>query len=303
LVHERHELVGKSGHCATDTDAADIWATANAAHPSELADIALDDRSPTAKFDNARFRSIGVREFALLIIAAPIAALMKGFRKQPGRSQLLIERDHRHLAGSLLEQVEQCLHKTIGMNRTARNVDDRDSGLRSPLPAKVVGEAHCAGRIAFHGVNPAIRRAGAGADYRPCFGREPVYPFTRRDRLAGPLVGTERSPVAFRFVFLVWDRAFDDQDERIDSIGRGIVEKLDKILAIFVGQELVMKMDLRYAWDTARDEIFDARLRRGSHSDGIAVAAETGRYPENVNFCKDTCCRLTFVVANAKLQI
>ena len=64
-----------------------------------------------------------------------------------------------------------------------------------------------------------------------------------------------------------------------------------------------MKMDLRYAWDTAQDEIFDARLRRGSHGDGIAVAAESGCDPENVNFCKDTCFRLTFVVVNAKLQI
>ena len=64
-----------------------------------------------------------------------------------------------------------------------------------------------------------------------------------------------------------------------------------------------MKMDLRYACDTAQYEIFDARLRRGSHGDGIAVAAEPGRDPENVNFCIDTCCRLTFVVVNAKLQI
>lgn len=64
-----------------------------------------------------------------------------------------------------------------------------------------------------------------------------------------------------------------------------------------------MKMDLRYTWDTAQYEIFDARLRRGSHGDGIAVAAEPGRDPENVNFCKDTYFRLASVVANAKLQI
>ena len=64
-----------------------------------------------------------------------------------------------------------------------------------------------------------------------------------------------------------------------------------------------MKMDLRYAWDTAQYEIFDARLRRGSHGDGIAVAAQSGRDPEDINFRADICCRLTFVVvANAKLQ-
>ena len=65
-----------------------------------------------------------------------------------------------------------------------------------------------------------------------------------------------------------------------------------------------MKMDLRYAWDTAQYEIFDARLRRGSHGDGIAVAAQPGRDPEDANFRADVCCRLTFVVgANAKLQV
>src|ERR1700750_2155115 len=119
-------------------------------------------------------------------------------------------------------------------------------------------------------MNATVSRAGAGTDYRPGFGGQPVYPFARRDRLAGPIVRAKRSPVAFRFIFLVWDRAFDDQDERIDSIGRGIVEKLHKVLAGFVSKERVVKMDLRYAWDTAQYEIFDARLRRGSHGDGIA---------------------------------
>jgi hypothetical protein len=53
-----------------------------------------------------------------------------------------------------------------------------------------------------------------------------------------------------------------------------------------------MKMEFRYAWDTAQYEIFDARLRRGSHGDGIAVAAQSGRDPEDVNFLAHICCRV-----------
>src|SRR3981081_3113176 len=36
LVHERHELVRKAGHCAGNADAADVGAAANAVHPAAL---------------------------------------------------------------------------------------------------------------------------------------------------------------------------------------------------------------------------------------------------------------------------
>src|SRR5580692_9718849 len=50
LVHERHELVGEARHRAADADAADVGATADAAHPAALGHVAFDDRAPAAEF-------------------------------------------------------------------------------------------------------------------------------------------------------------------------------------------------------------------------------------------------------------
>ena len=65
LVHERHELIGKAGHGAADADAADVRAAANSSHPSTLGHVAVDHRSPAAKFHNALGRTVARCEVAL----------------------------------------------------------------------------------------------------------------------------------------------------------------------------------------------------------------------------------------------
>src|SRR5262245_2233629 len=46
LVHERHELVRETRHGASDADAADVRAAADAVDPAALGHVALDDRTP-----------------------------------------------------------------------------------------------------------------------------------------------------------------------------------------------------------------------------------------------------------------
>src|SRR3954468_20714441 len=41
FVHELHEFVRETGHGAGDADAADVWATANAVHPTAFCDVAI----------------------------------------------------------------------------------------------------------------------------------------------------------------------------------------------------------------------------------------------------------------------
>src|SRR5512139_668427 len=48
LVHERHELVGETGHGAADADAPYVRAAAQAVHPAAFGDVALHHRSPAA---------------------------------------------------------------------------------------------------------------------------------------------------------------------------------------------------------------------------------------------------------------
>src|SRR5213082_3015005 len=82
LIHERYEFVGEPGHGAANTHAADVRTAANPVHPAPLADVALDDRSPAAEFDDARFRAIFGGEVGLLVVPAAIAALVYGFGEQ-----------------------------------------------------------------------------------------------------------------------------------------------------------------------------------------------------------------------------
>src|SRR6516164_5725476 len=107
LVHERHELVRKARHGATDANAPDVGAAADAGHPAALAHVAIHDRTPAAALDDALGRAVFGGEIALLVVAGAIAALVYGLAEQPGRSQLLIKRDHRREPRRLVEQVKK----------------------------------------------------------------------------------------------------------------------------------------------------------------------------------------------------
>jgi hypothetical protein len=81
LVHERHKFVWKTGHRATDADAANIGAPPYTGHPTTLADITLYNRSPTSQFDDALNIPVLFGEFGLLVVAAPITPFMDGLTK------------------------------------------------------------------------------------------------------------------------------------------------------------------------------------------------------------------------------
>src|SRR6185436_17528538 len=86
LVHERHELVGESGHRAADADATYVRASADPVQPTPLRDIALDHGAPAAELDDALRRAVLGGEVGLLVIASPVAALVHGGAEEPGRS-------------------------------------------------------------------------------------------------------------------------------------------------------------------------------------------------------------------------
>src|SRR5579864_1854108 len=83
LVHERHELVGESGHRAGDADAADVRAPAHAVDPAPLGHVALDHGTPAAQLDQALGRAVLAGEVALLVVSGPVAALVHGGLEQP----------------------------------------------------------------------------------------------------------------------------------------------------------------------------------------------------------------------------
>src|SRR4029077_1898307 len=110
-------------------DAADVGPPADAVDPAALRHVALDDRTPAAELHDALGRAVLVGEVALLVVAGAVAPLVHGVPEQPLRPQLRIERDHRRLAGRLVEQVEDGLGEVVGLDRAAGHADDRDARL------------------------------------------------------------------------------------------------------------------------------------------------------------------------------
>src|SRR6476659_10209263 len=135
LVHERHELVGEAGHRAADADAADVGAAADAVDPAPLGDVALDHGAPAAELDDALLRAVLRGEVTLLVVAGPVAALVHGGAEEPAWPQRLVQRDHRGLAGDLVEQVGDRLGEVVGVDRAAGHAHDRQPGLGLPVPA------------------------------------------------------------------------------------------------------------------------------------------------------------------------
>ncbi len=185
LVHKGHELVRESRHGAANTDPADIRASADAAHPATLGDVAVHHRTPAAELHKALGRSVLQREVALLVVAGAIATLMHGLAEQPGWPQLSSSGIIGRQACDLVEQVQHGLHEVVGLHRTSRHIDDGQSCFGPPSPAQVVSQAHASGGIAGHGVNAAISSACASADDRERLWSQTINPLAGGDGLSG----------------------------------------------------------------------------------------------------------------------
>src|SRR6202167_3070761 len=145
---------------------------------------------------------------------------------------LLVERNHRRLAGGLVEQVEDGLGKVVGLNRTAGHAYDWDGGAGFPIPAEVVEHAHRAGRITSHRMDAAVGRAGSHRQHQQRLGREPIDPFAGGHWLSGGGIVAKAAPVAFLLDRLVRDRALDDEYERVELTAFALEEPLDEVVGL-----------------------------------------------------------------------
>src|SRR5580704_10007190 len=205
FVHERHELVGKARHGAADADAAHVGAASDSRHPAALRNVAVHHRPPASQLHDALGRTVHFGEITLLVIAGAIAAFVNRLAEQPRRAQLIVERNHGRKSRHLIEQVEDGLHKVVGLHRASRNIHDGQPSLGPPIPAEVIRQSHSSCGIAFHRVNAAVGRAGAAGYNCQRFRREAVDPLVGGNRLAGFRVSSETCPIAFLLNLLVWD--------------------------------------------------------------------------------------------------
>ena len=61
------------------------------------------------------------------------------------------------------------------------------------------------------------------------------------------------------------------------------MKKLQEVVAVFIRQHGVMQTHLGQSRQGAEKQVLDARLGGGRDGDGVAVAAQAGRDPENVD--------------------
>ena len=114
-------------------------------------------------------------------------------------------------------------------------------------------------------------------------GRQAIDPLAGGDRLAGLRIGAERGPVAFLLDLLVGNRALDDQHEGIELALLGLVPEFQEVVAVLVGEDRIVQMDLRQAGDCAQQNVFDAGLSGRGNGDRVSITAQAGRDPENVD--------------------
>src|SRR6185437_14704958 len=281
-----HKLIGKTGHGASDANSTDIGTAADSVDPSALSDIALYYRSPTPQFYNARWRAIFFGELALFVVASSITTIMDRVSKQPSGTQAIIKRDHRCLTRSLPEQIKQRLHHVIRLYRASRNTDDGDIGFRFPIFTEILRQSHTSGGIAFHSMNPAIRRAGTRCYDRPGAGGELVDPVARQNRLSASSVSPERSPITLFFVLFVRYRPLYNEDERSKFAVSRQMKRSKKVLADFIGKKGIVEPDLWNTGNASEKNVFDAGLRGRCHRDRIAVTSQTGGDPQNIDLRK-----------------
>ena len=164
--------------------------------------------------------------------------------------------------------------QTIGISR-----------LRFPLPAQIIGQTHAACWISLHGMNATVGGAGSCRDDCPGMRRQTVDPLASRNRLSGPRVGSERSPITFALIGFVGDRSFDHENERPCrfSLGR-FAEWPHELVSIFVREKWVIEIHLWRPGQRAGHNVFDARLGGAGHRDRVSIAAQSSRQPQDVNF-------------------
>src|SRR5499425_3925584 len=102
LIHERHELVREPRHCAADAYPAHIGAAPNTADPAAFGHVAFHYGPPAADLHKTLRRAIFCGEVPFLVIAGSVTAFVHGLTKKPLGAQMLIQWNHRCLAGGLI---------------------------------------------------------------------------------------------------------------------------------------------------------------------------------------------------------
>src|SRR3954469_10833254 len=97
-------------------------------------------------------------------------------------------------------------------------------------------------------------------------------------------ISPEARPVTFFLDLLVGDGALDNENKWIEPARLCLIPELHEIVAVFIGKDRIVQVNLGKPGNCAEDDIFDARLRGCSDGDGVSIATQPRRYPQNMEF-------------------
>ena len=190
-------------------------------------------------------------------------------------AMLLVKLRDRRNAGQGHREDGQRLGRVVRLRRATGDVDDGNARGGGPAPAEVVTQAHRARRVVLHRRDAAVRRAGAQGNRCGGLRREAIDPLVRGDRLTVGRVDTHPGKVALAVDLLVRNRSLDDEDERVELAGLGVIPGLHELGTNLVREHGGVCDDLREPRDRARDDVLETRIDRRCHGDRVAVAAQT----------------------------
>ena len=128
-------------------------------------------------------------------------------------------------------------------------------------------------------MNAAVGGAGSAGDDGESLGSEAVDPLAGGDGLAGVGISSQTCPVAFLLDLLVGDGSLDNKHERVKPARLRLVPELHEVVAVFVGEDGIMQVNLGQAGNCTEQDIFNARLRGRGNGDRISIATQTGCDP------------------------
>lgn len=128
---------------------------------------------------------------------------------------------------------------------------------------------------------PMLTRAGSHGHDSPCLGHQAINPCAGGDSLARMFISAKGGLIPFVLECLVWDGSFDDQDEGVELTLRCQGQGVYEVITHFIGEKWVAELHSRDTRERSLHEVFDTGLGGACHRDGLAIATESGRDPEN----------------------
>jgi hypothetical protein len=115
-------------------------------------------------------------------------------------------------------------------------------------------------------------------------GSQAVDPIRGRDGLAGLHIGSQRGPVAFFLDLFVGNGAFHTSTKGSSLPSSARYQRLHEIVAVFIGQDWIVQVDFGEPGMAPRMTSSMLGWVAAVIGYGIAVAAQTGGDPKDVNF-------------------